>query len=142
MKRREFITLLGGVAGVAARGAGAAGDAGDWILSSLTQGFRSFRRCIRRGLSDMGYVEGVSIAIEYRWESYDPLPAMAADLVRHQVLIVATVRRRLRQRRDDNNSNVFVTGADPVDGFVRASAGRRKYHRHLDGQPAGEKRLN
>ena len=68
MKRREFITLLGGGGGVAARGAGAAaGDAGDRVLETRSPDMIADRlRAFRQGLKDTGYVEGENVAIEYR----------------------------------------------------------------------------
>jgi putative ABC transport system substrate-binding protein len=94
-------------------------------LSSLTQADSAhFDAALRRGLSDMGYVEGRSIAIEYRWitDSYDPLPAMAADLVQHRVaLIVAGGPPAVLAAKAATTTIpiVFVTGADPVKfGFV------------------------
>ena len=125
MKRREFITGLGSAAAwpMAARAQQSIPVIG--YLSSLTQANSAhFDAALRRGLSDMGYVEGRSVAIEYRWitESYDPLPAMAADLVQHQVaLIVAGGPPAVLAAKAATTTIpiVFVTGADPVKfGFV------------------------
>ena len=90
MRRREFITLLGGGGGVAAGGArAAAGDAGDRFSQQRDRLSRP-RHIVagfRQGLNEAGYVEGRNVAIEYRWAEgqYDRLPALAADLVRRQV---------------------------------------------------------
>ena len=125
MKRREFITGLGSAAAwpMAARAQLSIPVIG--YLSSLTQADSAhFDAALRRGLSDMGYVEGRSVAIEYRWitDSYDPLPAMAADLVQHRVaLIVAGGPPAVLAAKAATTTIpiVFVTGADPVKfGFV------------------------
>ena len=127
MKRREFITLISGAAVAWPVAAGAQQQSIPVIgyLSSLTQADSAhFDAALRRGLSDMGYVEGGSVAIEYRWitESYDALPAMAADLVQHQVAIIVAIGPPAVLAAKAATTTipiVFVTGADPVKfGFV------------------------
>ena len=68
MKRREFITLLGGAAGVAAGGAGAAaGDAGDRVPQRpVARQIAYLSQAFREGLKQSGYIEGQNVAIEYR----------------------------------------------------------------------------
>ena len=95
MKRREFITLLGGAAAawpVAARGA-AAGDAGGRVYQRrVGRCLARYAAAFRKGLSETGYVEGQNVTVEYHWleGQYDRLPALMADLVRRRVAVIAT----------------------------------------------------
>ena len=90
--RREFMTLLGGAAvawPVAARAQQAAMPVIGW-LSSETRGAGELpRRPFRQGLNEAGYIKGQNVAVEYRFAGgeYERLPALAADLVRRQVVI-------------------------------------------------------
>src|SRR5262245_66412856 len=93
MTRRKFITLLGGAAATwpLAAHAQQAGMPVIGYLSSLTQADSvHFDAAFRRGLSEMGYVEGQNVRIEYRWitDRYSPLPAIATDLLQRQVAMI------------------------------------------------------
>src|SRR5262245_55753391 len=97
MRRREFITLLGGAAAwpVAAWAQQSGKVARIGFLSGASPnaaGYPSRVAALRSGLRDHGYVEGANLVIEYRWaeENYARLPALAADLVRSNVDVIVT----------------------------------------------------
>jgi putative ABC transport system substrate-binding protein len=134
MRRREFITLVGGAAAwpLAARAQQPAMPVIGYLSSRSSEFEASMLVAFRRGLNESGYVEGRNLAIEYRFADgrYDRLLALAADLAGRRVAVivfggvVSSDQEMVRFMRASQIPIVFAAGADPVRAGLVSSLNR------------------
>ena len=134
MRRRDFVTLLCGTAAAAWPVAGSAQQAVKRVIGFLSLSspgpHAPFVAAFNQGLREVGFIEGQNLAIEYRWAEgqFDRLPALAADLARGKVDVIAAVSGEVSIRAAVSANSaipvVFIAGSDPVESGLVTSLAR------------------
>jgi putative ABC transport system substrate-binding protein len=132
MRRREFITLLGGLAAtwpIASRAQQPAIPVVGFIHTLSPENVPHFVPAFQQGLKEAGFIEGQNIAVEYRWArgQYNRLPELAADLISRKVAVIAALggepAPQILMAATHTIPIVFASNGDPVrDGLVASLA--------------------